>query len=75
MRASFVMLSTTRSDARAQQGISFYLSACRFPAYQLYICTSSLTDSLPLRFGFVIKAMIICSIQMGVLDFGPVLAD
>ena len=25
-------------------------------------------------YGFVIKAMIICSSKMGVLDFGPVLA-
>ena len=58
MRASFVMLSTTRSDARAQQGVRFYLSACRFPVYQLYICISSLTNSLPLRFGDVLRVWI-----------------
>ena len=37
MRASFVMLLTTRSDARARKGLSFYLSACRFPVFLCHI--------------------------------------
>ena len=40
MRASFVMLLTTRSDARARKGVSFYLSACRFPVFLYTNCTS-----------------------------------
>ena len=83
MRASFVMLLTTRSDARAQKGVSFYLSACRFPVFLYTNCTSvylvwqiHFFSDLEMYYacGFVIKAMIICSSQMGVLDFGPALA-
>ena len=40
MRASFVMLLTMRSDARARKGVSFYLSACRFPVFLYTNCTS-----------------------------------
>ena len=40
MRTSFVMLSTTLSDARARKGVSFYLSACRFPVFLYTNCTS-----------------------------------
>ena len=84
MCASFVMLSTTRSDARARKGVSFYLSACRFPVFLYTNCTSvylvwqiHFFSDLEMYYacGFVIKAMIICSSQMGVLDFGPALAD
>ena len=83
MRASFVMLLTTRSDARARKGVSFYLSACRFPVFLYTNCTSvylvwqiHFFSDLEMYYacGFVIKAMIICSSQMGVLDFGPALA-
>lgn len=83
MRASFVMLWTTRSDARARKGVSFYLSACRFPVFLYTNCTSvylvwqiHFFSDLEMYYacGFVIKAMIICSSQMGVLDFGPALA-
>ena len=82
MRASFVMLLTTRSDARARKGVSFYLSACRFPVFLYTNCTSvylvrqiHFFSDLEMYYacGFVIKAMIICSSQMGVLDFGPAL--
>ena len=83
MHASFVMLSTTRSEARARKGVSFYLSACRFPVFLYTNCTSVylvwqihfFSDlEMYYAYGFVIKAMIICSSQMGVLDFGPALA-
>ena len=83
MRASFVMLSTTRSGARARKGVSFYLSAFRFPVFLYTNCTSVYLVSqihffseleMYYAYGFVIKAMIICSSQMGVLDFGPALA-
>ena len=83
MRASFVMLLTTRSDARARKGVSFYLSACRFPVFLYTNCTSvylvwqiHFFSDLEMYYacGFVIKAMIICSSQMDVLDFGPALA-
>ena len=83
MRASFVMLLTTQSDARARKGVSFYLSACRFPVFLYTNCTSvylvwqiHFFSDLEMYYacGFVIKAMIICSSQMGVLDFGPALA-
>ena len=83
MRASFVMLLTTRSDARARKGVSFYLSACRFPVFLYTNCTSvylvwqiHFFSDLEMYYacGFVIKAMIICSSQMGVLDFWPALA-
>ena len=79
----FVMLSTTRSDARARKGVSFYLFACRFPVFLYTNCTSvylvwqiHFFSDLEMYYacGFVIKAMIICSSQMGVLDFGPALA-
>ena len=83
MRASFVMLLTTRSDARARKGVSFYLSACRFPVFLYTNCTSvylvwqiHFFSDLEMYYAceFVIKAMIICSSQMDVLDFGPALA-
>ena len=72
MRASFVMLSTTRSDARARKGVSFYLSACRFPVFLYTNCTSvylvwqiHFFSDLEMYYacGFVIKTMIICSSQ------------
>ena len=83
MRASFVMLFTTRSDARARKGVSFYLFACHFPVFLYTNCTSvylvwqiHFFSDLEMYYvcGFVIKAMVICSSQMGVLDFGPALA-
>ena len=83
MRTSFVMLSTTLSDARARKGVSFYLSACRFPVFLYTNCTSvylvwqiHFFSDLEMYYacGFVIKAMIICSSQMVFLDFGPALA-
>ena len=79
----FVMLSPTRSDARARNGVSFYLFPCRFPVFLYTNCTSVyLVWQIPFFRGlemyyaywFVIKAMIICSSQMGVLDFGLALA-
>ena len=70
----FVVLSTTRSDARARKGVSFYLSACRFPVFLYTNCTSvylvwqiHFFSDLEMYYacGFVIKAIIICSSQIG----------
>ena len=83
MRASFVMLSTTRSNVRARKGVSFYFPACRFPVFLCTNCTSVylvwqihfFSDlEMYYAYGFVIKAMIICSSQTGVWHFGPALA-
>ena len=38
--ALVLLLLTTRSDARARKGVSFYLSACRFPVFLYTNCTS-----------------------------------
>ena len=80
MRASFVMLLTTRSDARARKGVSFtfLLAVFQFfciPTVHLVWQIHFFSDlEMYYACGFVIKAMIICSSQMGVLDFGPALA-